>query len=342
MSTRLQIRSRNDRIVTIVSVIWCVASVVLALFIMKDDYLEAHEFLLLLIVFLSPVLIYWSVKWIRSGEKSEKQLEKEKIYDDLLRQQPDLVVSKPLNGIGNKIHFLTLFTLLMIAGFVADFFINQYMIDQAYTHGWGNIPKIVISNVETWSLYSMYLRGAAGIGFLIVVAIGYTDIKLQLERIGIEGIRCSVGMLALWLIIPFVNIVVPWRVFGALDRATKFAAIRNKAGSLWNEKGHKGLSLRAMGMGVMFVVTGISATLYIKELASIAARTPYDVYGFVRIIRQNNELLIGMAVVYTLFMASIWIYFFYLNRNLSLISYEKQRAPSIADKTDRDNVEDDS
>jgi hypothetical protein len=312
-------QSRKERLITLVSAIWCVGSIILALFIMEEEYLEAHEFVSLLLAFLAPVVIYWAVRWVKGGEKSEKEVEKERKYADVLAQQPALSVANKLEGLGLKLYLLTFFAALVTAGFGADFFINQYMIDEAYEHGWGNIPQLVIVNVEQWSTYSQYVRAGAGIAFLIIVAVAYTDIKVQLEGTGLKGIKCSVGMLALWLIIPFANFVMPWRAFGALDRAAKFAAKSGRSGDLWNKKGFRGVSVRSVFMGFMFVITGSFATLYNKEVASLAARTPSDVYEFVSLIRNNNELLVGMALAYALYMGSILIYFFLLNRNVRSI-----------------------
>lgn len=319
MAGIIQTKSRTDRVVILLSAVWCVASLILALFIMEEEHLEAHEFLFLLLIFLSPVILYWSVRWVRGGEKTQKAEEKDNAYTELVSKEPSLITTTTTYGLGKKLHAMAFFGLLMLAGFAADFFINLHMIDKAYEYGWGNIPQSLISDVEQWSNYSMILRAASGIAFLIVVAMSYTDIKVQLEGSGVKGIKCSVGMLFVWLIIPFANIVMPWRAFGALDRAAKYAAKFKRGGELWNQKGHRGVSFRSISMGVLFVVMGGSATIYNKELASLANRTPDTIYAFGRIINKNNDLLIFMAVVYAAFMLSVWVYFFYLNKNVKRV-----------------------
>ena len=126
-------------------------------------------------------------------------------------------------------------------------------------------------------------------------------------------------MLFVWFIIPFANIVMPWRAFGALDRAAKFAAKYGRGGELWNQKGHRGLSYGAILLGVLFVLVGTSATIYNKQLASISTRTPHDIWEFVSLIHQSNELLFLMGAIYALFMGAVWMYFFFINKNLQSI-----------------------
>lgn len=320
MAGFVQTKSRVDRLIILLSAVWFVASLILSLFIMEEEGLETHEFLLLLMVFLSPIFIYWAVRWVRDGDKTKRDEEKEDKYAEVVRKEPALITTSVSFGLGRKLQLLMLFAAFMLAGFAADFFINLHMTDTAIQHGWGNIPPSLISDVERWTNYSMIVRATSGIGFLIVVAMAYTDAKVQLEGSGVRGIKCSVGMLFVWFIIPFANIVMPWRAFGALDRAANFAAKYGRGGELWNQKGHRGVSYRAILLGVLFVLVGTSATIYNKQLASISTRTPHDIWDFASLIHQSNELLVLMGAIYALFIGAVWMYFFFINKNLQSIT----------------------
>jgi hypothetical protein len=320
MTEYIQTKSRIDRIIVLLSVAWIIVSIIYVMYIMEEIGLEAYEFLFFIIIFISPVLIYWAVKWIRGGEKIEKAEKENKTYLEIILSEPSFINRTILFGLGKKLYILMLFAALIPFSFLIDVFINLHLVDKIWEYGWGNIPSSLVLDTNQWSQNSVILRAALVIGFLILVGISYADIKIQLEYSGVKGIKCSVGMMFVWFIIPFANIVMPWRVFGALDRAAKYAANYGRGGDLWNKKGHRGVSYRAILMGIMFVLTGASAMLYNKKIASLYTRTPEDIYSFVNLSQQINTLNIFIGCIYALFTSSVCLYFFFLNKNIKFLN----------------------
>ncbi len=176
----------------------------------------------------------------------------------------------------------------------------------------------------------MYLRVSSGILLLMVIAFSYFSIKNQLEKAGIVGIRCSVGLLFLWFLVPFFNLIMPWRACGALDRAAKFAARHGRSGDLWNQKGFRKISVRSVNMGVIFVVIGGYSIFYNKKLEQLAEAAPTDFYSFSKIIREQNDFLIVLIFLFSVYFVVIWVYFFFLNRYVLAIRFRiEHEVPNI-------------
>jgi hypothetical protein len=319
---RLNVKSKKDRLLIVLSAVWAIGSLISSLFIMDEGRLEIYQFLIVLILLLTPIIIHWGYRWVTGGEKTEKEKEKDALKEELVYNSPVLVETGRLYGVKKQLILLFIFSLLVLVGFSADIFINQYMIDTAYQYGWGKIPQTAITNVENWSTYTMYFRVFFILAFIITVGITYSDVKEQLVSIGIEGLKCSLGMLIVWTIIPFANLVMPWRAFGALDRAAVYASQNKCGGILWNTKGQKKISIRAIFVSMCFITIGMASIFYNKRLASLEKSTPTEIYGFMRLIDQSNELQILITAVWALFMFSILLFFYFLNRNMEKIKQE--------------------
>lgn len=145
--------------------------------------------------------------------------------------------------------------------------------------------------------------------------MSYADAKIYLEGAGVKGIKCSVGMLFIWGVIPFANLVMPWRAFGALDRAAIFASTFKRGGELWKKKGYRKISIRSIFMGVSFFATGISALLYNSKIDGIRNKRISSAYEFEIMASEINKLLISMTFFYSLLTISFMLYFYYLNLN---------------------------
>ena len=308
--------SKEDRFLIVASFFWFVGGLIFSLYYMSEEHLKIHEFFILLFAILSPPIIYWSYRWIFGGEKSEIAKEKElnKLEQIELSQLIDCNLTT--YNINSYVISIIVFSLFMIVGFCADIFINEYLKFQVFSSGWGEAPIDVVRNAEAWSSASMYFRLFSGIAFLIAILISYNETKARITALGFSGLTCSIGRLIAWLIIPFANMVMPWRAFGALDRASRFAAKYYRSGDLGNATGVMWVSWRATFVGICFIITGLTAVLINKEMAELSNQTPSSIYQFTSLINNTNQLLAISMFVYGLFAVSVVVYFSGLNGNL--------------------------
>ncbi len=110
-------------------------------FKMEDEYLELHEFMILLLFLLSPMLIFWSVVWVRGGDKSDIKVQREQKFCEIIGNQKKLVSYDSLKGINNTLYLIFLLSTLVISGFSSDYFINEYLVDQVFKYEWGKFQN---------------------------------------------------------------------------------------------------------------------------------------------------------------------------------------------------------
>ena len=322
MVLNMQELSKKDRFLIVATFFWFVIGLIFSLYLLDEENLENYEFLLLFLIILSPPIIYWSYRWILGGEKSERKKEKERNKFELIKSSPTIENNVTIKNINSYVIAIIVFYLFIVFGFAADLVVNEYLKSQAQLHGWGKIPLDIPRNAESWSSAIVYFRVLSGVACIIAILIAYKEAKAQITEIGISGLTCSVGWFIAWIIIPFANLVMPWRALGSLDRATKFAAIYGRKGDQWNAKGIKWISWRAVFVGVCFVIAGTSSTLINKAVVELSQKEPTSIYHFYGIINENNLLISITIAVYLLFGISIVVYFGMVNKNLKKIGSE--------------------
>lgn len=309
------VRSKNNRIVIAFYIGWMFVSIISSIYITEENYLKLYEFVIILLLFLSPSILYFSVRWIKNGESKQVGKEENIYIDDSTLEGPPLVTVASDFGIDKKLYGMMFCAFLFISGFFAEIIINMHMIDTVYYYGWGRVPVSFFENMGILGGYLSIFKIISGSIFLIFVAMSYTDAKIYLEGAGVKGIKCSVGMLFIWGVIPFANLVMPWRAFGALDRAAIFASTFKRGGELWNKKGYRKISIRSIFMGISFFATGISALLYNSNMDRIRNKRIISAYEFEIMANEINRLLISTTFFYALFAISFILYFYYLNIN---------------------------
>ena len=120
--------------------------------------------------------------------------------------------------------------------------------------------------------------------------ISFNEIRSQLISSGVVGLKHSVGWLVLWYVIPFANLVMPWKIFGALDRAIQYCLKYLRVGENWNKKGFKSFSWRALVMAILFIQSGAVAIFFNREIAKISRIKPDSDYSFTRMINATLEV----------------------------------------------------
>jgi len=226
-TTKAVFASKRDRVRIVVSGLWILFATVAALYY-NDEYRghTAQTAMVFVIVYM-PVLLYWGYWWISSAPPDPETLkvaqERANAIQNALPLEP---YSRPL---GIKSHVIVLGALLLLAIFAE-----------------------VYSLYAPTTLNSTFIIGAPLIGAWIVFLSAYHQIRKQLIKIGIQGLRVSTGWLVFWFMFPIANMIIPWLALGSLDRANHFAAKYGRTGTLWNQQGFRTFSWRAMLLALSY------------------------------------------------------------------------------------------
>lgn len=117
-----------------------ILSVILSIYIAEENYLRLYEFVMLLLLFLSPSILYFSIRWIKNGEPKQVGKEKNIYFDDTALEESPLVAVASNFGIDKKLYGMMFCAFIFISGFFAEIIINMHMIDTVYYYGWGSVP----------------------------------------------------------------------------------------------------------------------------------------------------------------------------------------------------------
>lgn len=323
MSFNLKELSRKDRILVVLSAVWFLLSLLFSLMIAEEEYYEIYEFFALFLFLLLPVGGYWSLRWIRNADDSDKKSNKVIVSKlNEFKNAPSLLLLRGQAKIDKHVFWLILLASIFVLAWILDIALVESIRTEVRQVGLKNVPATFYENVDFYSSLCVGLRIVVLLAFMGVFLDAYSKVKKSVSNAGVQGLECSGRMLFVWFILPLMNIIMPWRVLGSLDRATTFVTRYEVGGAIWNEKGNRGFSWKSFCLGFLFIFTGFVSKVAQNEIQHVTKKFSTAKYGYFGLLNQIQTISIVNLAAFFLFLSCSVFFWWSLNKKIKTLPYD--------------------